>query len=115
MITLPKELDAKDLYVDMPACGRLRIRPSFLNGQVVQCKFELGKAGGCLCAMLDAVTKLFSANLQMGIPLHEMLDKFDGISCQGAGWDDGVKYSSCVDAIAKKLRKYCEAEAMSNE
>ena len=66
---------------------------------------NLGKAGGCDSAQLEAISRLASLALRSGIEPSEILDQIRGITCCPA-WDDGVPVRSSPDALALALERY---------
>lgn len=62
----------------------------------------LGKTGECDGANTGAITRLISLALRSGVPVEEIVDQLEGLTCH-PHWDDGVLVKSVPDAIAKSL------------
>ena len=63
---------------------------------------NLGKAGGCDSAQLEAISRLISLALRSGIDPSTVLEQLRGITCCPA-WDDGTLVRSAPDAVALAL------------
>lgn len=66
---------------------------------------NLGKAGGCDSAQLEAISRLVSLALRSGIDSGAVLEQLRGITCCPA-WDDGVLVRSGPDAVALALERH---------
>ena len=66
---------------------------------------NLGKAGGCDSAQLEAITRLISMALRSGIDADTILDQMKGITCCPV-WDNGTLIRSSPDAVAHALAKH---------
>ena len=69
---------------------------------------NLGKAGGCDSAQLEAITRLISMALRCGIDGAAVLEQMRGITCCPV-WDNGTLIRSSPDAVAHALAKYVGA------
>ena len=65
---------------------------------------NLGKAGGCDSAQLEAISRLVSLALRSGIDPGAVLEQLRGITCCPA-WDDGTLVRSGPDAVALALER----------
>ena len=65
---------------------------------------NLGKAGGCDSAQLEAISRLVSLALRSGIDPNAVLEQLRGITCCPA-WDDGTLVRSGPDAVALALER----------
>ena len=65
---------------------------------------NLGKAGGCDSAQLEAISRLISLALRSGIDPSAVLEQLRGITCCPA-WDDGTLVRSGPDAVALALER----------
>ena len=74
-------------------------------GQPFELFATLGKAGGCMAAMTEAIARLVSLALRAGVDVDEIRRQLRGISCHPA-WNDGVKVLSSPDAIAQAIELY---------
>ena len=66
---------------------------------------NLGKAGGCDSAQIEAVSRLVSLALRSGIGLEVVLEQLRGITCCPA-WDGGTLVKSSPDAIAVAVERH---------
>ena len=80
---------------------------------------NLGKAGGCDSAQLEAISRLVSLALRSGIEPSTVIEQLRGITCCPA-WDEGTLVRSGPDAVALALErhtgggKHGRYEAMDN-
>ena len=74
---------------------------------------NLGKAGGCDTAQMEAVSRLISMSLRAGIEASDIIDQLSGITCCPA-WDNGTNIRSGPDAIAYALRLHTSAQSSGN-
>lgn len=65
----------------------------------------LGKAGSCVTAYSEALTRAISLGLKYGVPIEEYVEELKGINCPGHVWSNGEQIMSCADAIAKVLKE----------
>ena len=70
---------------------------------------NLGKAGGCDSAQLEAISRLVSLALRSGIAPDAVLEQLRGITCCPA-WDDGTLVRSGPDAVALALERHTSGE-----
>ena len=75
------------------------------NRQPFEVFGNLGKAGGCDSAQLEAISRLVSLALRSGIDTEAVLEQLRGITCCPA-WDDGVLVRSGPDAVALALERH---------
>ena len=66
---------------------------------------NLGKAGGCDSAQLEAISRLVSLALRSGIEPNTVIDQLRGITCCPA-WDEGTLVRSGPDAVALALERH---------
>ena len=66
---------------------------------------NLGKAGGCDSAQLEAISRLISLCLRSRIDVREIIYNLRGITCCPF-FDSGVKISSAPDAVAISLHRH---------
>ena len=88
-------------------CGNIYITVnSDEQGRLFEIFANLGKAGGCPSAQLEAIARLVTLSLRSGIPAEEVVEHLKYIRCPSPTpkWDGGV--FSCADAIAIILDKH---------
>ena len=66
---------------------------------------NLGKAGGCDSAQLEAISRLTSLALRSGIDPEDVIDQLRGITCCPA-WNEGELVKSGPDAVALVLSRH---------
>jgi ribonucleoside-diphosphate reductase alpha chain len=66
---------------------------------------NLGKAGGCDSAQLEAISRLVSLALRSGIEPTMVIEQLRGITCCPA-WDEGTLVRSGPDAVALALERH---------
>lgn len=66
---------------------------------------NLGKAGGCDSAQLEAISRLASLALRSGIVPQDVIDQLRGITCCPA-WNEGELVKSGPDAVALVLSRH---------
>ena len=74
------------------------------NHQPFEVFGNLGKAGGCDSAQLEAISRLVSLALRSGIAPDAVLEQLRGITCCPA-WDEGTMVRSAPDAVALALSR----------
>ena len=83
--------------------GNMYITINFDNeGSPFEVFSQLGKAGGCDSAQLEAISRLVSLSLRSGIDPEAVMEQLRGITCCPA-WDRGVLVRSAPDAVALSL------------
>ena len=75
------------------------------NRQPFEVFGNLGKAGGCDSAQLEAISRLVSLALRSGIATDAVLEQLRGITCCPA-WDEGTLVRSGPDAVALALERH---------
>ncbi len=68
---------------------------------------NLGKAGGCDSAQLEAISRLVSLALRSGVDPNVVIEQLRGITCCPA-WDEGVLVRSGPDAVALAMARHVE-------
>ncbi len=71
---------------------------------------NLGKAGGCDGAQLEAISRLVSLALRSGIEPGIVVEQLRGITCCPA-WDSGTLVRSSPDAVALALERHLSGAA----
>ena len=71
---------------------------------------NLGKAGGCDSAQLEAITRLTTLALRSRISPDEIISQMQGITCCPA-WEEGVLIKSSPDALALALYRLTQGSA----
>ncbi|MBF8268237.1 MAG: nrdZ [Dehalococcoidia bacterium] len=84
--------------------GNMYITINFREGHPFEVFSNLGKAGGCDSAQLEAISRLASLALRSGIAPEQIVEQLQGITCCPA-WDDGILVRSAPDAVALVLSR----------
>ncbi len=90
--------------------GNMYVTINSRDGQPFEVFSNLGKAGGCDSAQIEAITRLVSLALRSGIDATHVVDQLRGITCCPQ-WDDGVLVRSAPDAVALVLSRHTAADA----
>ena len=85
--------------------GNMYVTINSRDGQPFEVFSNLGKAGGCDSAQIEAITRLVSLALRSGIDPSHVVDQLQGITCCPQ-WDDGVLVRSAPDAVAHVLSRH---------
>ncbi len=113
-MTRPQSLCGHTIRVKT-GCGKLYITISTSDSyEEIFCK--LGKSGGCAAAFLDGIGRVITHALNVETVTKETIIKsFLGIQCPSPMWSDGEQVLSCLDGIAKVLRKETKEEEKEDE
>jgi len=82
--------------------GNMYITINFQEDRPFEVFSNLGKAGGCDSAQLEAISRLISLGLRSGIDPAQIVEQLRGITCCPA-WEDGNLVRSAPDAVALVL------------
>ncbi len=67
---------------------------------------QIGRGGGYTASFTEAVARLISLCLRIGIPVDEIIDQLEGIRSPRLAWDHREKIYSVPDALAKALKRH---------
>lgn len=85
-------------------CGNLYVTVNYDDKGICEVFTSTGKAGGCP-SQSEATARLVSIALRSGISTQEILSQLKGIRCPSTIRQQGMKCTSCPDAIAQVVRK----------
>ena len=86
-------------------CGKLNVTITYNKEYKIQEVFtNLGKAGGCATAQLEALSKTVSLGIRRGVDSEVFAKTLTDIKCKEGQVNAGVKIESCADAIARCLK-----------
>ena len=85
-------------------CGNLYVTVNYDENGICEVFTSTGKAGGCP-SQSEATARLVSIALRSGISTKEILDQLKGIRCPSTIRQQGMKCTSCPDAIAQVVKK----------
>ncbi|MDA0988360.1 MAG: vitamin B12-dependent ribonucleotide reductase [Chloroflexi bacterium] len=88
--------------------GNMYITINSRDGHPFEVFSNLGKAGGCDSAQLEAISRLVSLALRSGINPDQVTEQLRGITCCPQ-WDDGTLVRSAPDAVALVLSRHIQA------
>jgi ribonucleoside-diphosphate reductase alpha chain len=71
---------------------------------------NVGKSGGTVQSMTEAIGRLVSKSLQNGVSPQEVINQLENIHSPNKGWDEGEGISSVPDGIAVALKRYINTE-----
>lgn len=101
----PQQLDGKTHKVST-GCGSLYVTVNMLDAKPFEIFAKLGKAGGCSACQTEGLTRCISIGLRAGVDVGEYVHTLKTISCNRPTFSDGLKISSCPDAIAQVIEEY---------
>lgn len=85
-------------------CGNLYITVNYDDKGICEVFTNTGKAGGCP-SQSEATARLASIALRSGIDVKSIVDQLKGIRCPSTIRQQGLKCTSCPDAIAKTIER----------
>lgn len=85
-------------------CGNLYITVNYDDKGICEIFTNTGKAGGCP-SQSEATARLASIALRAGIDVHSIVHQLKGIRCPSTIRQNGMKCTSCPDAIAKTIER----------
>ena len=88
-------------------CGNLYITVNYDDIGICEVFTSTGKGGGCP-SQSEATARLTSVALRSGVALEEILTQLKGIRCTSTVRQQGMKCTSCPDAIARTVGRVAE-------
>lgn len=85
-------------------CGNLYVTVNYDENGICEVFTSTGKAGGCP-SQSEATARLVSIALRSGVAIEELLEQLRGIRCPSTIRREGMKCTSCPDAIARVVKK----------
>jgi ribonucleoside-diphosphate reductase alpha chain len=101
----PKTLPSQTQKIST-GCGSLYVRVCFKDNEPFEVFAQLGKAGGCSAAQLEALARSISIGLRAGVKIGEYYEHLKDIQCASPTFSEGENIKSCSDAIAKVLKQF---------
>lgn len=92
-------------------CGNLYVTVNEDEKGIFEVFTNMGKAGGCVAAQTEAISRLISLTLRAGIDERDILKQISGIRCPAPAWNpDGKLVYSCADGISHALKKHLKTK-----
>jgi len=88
-------------------CGNLYVSVNADEEGICEVFTNTGRAGGC-SSQSEATARLISIALRSGLSVDTITEQIKGIRCPACMRREGVKATSCPDAIASVIKKYFE-------
>lgn len=85
-------------------CGNLYITVNYDENGICEVFTNLGRGGGCP-SQSEATSRLVSIALRSGIEVEQLVEQLRGIRCPSTIKREGVKVTSCPDAIGRVIEK----------
>ncbi len=95
-------------------CGNLYVTVNYDENGICEVFTSTGKAGGCP-SQSEATARLVSIALRSGVSLDEILSQLRGIRCPSTIRQQGMKCTSCPDAIARVVKRTADMLAAQKE
>ena len=80
-------------------CGNLYVTVNYEDGKPSMAGFKMGKAGGCVSAQMEMVSRLITRLFELGEPVNSISTTLRGIGCHLSN----EQISSCPNAISESL------------
>lgn len=85
-------------------CGNLYITVNYDDNGICEVFTNTGRAGGCP-SQSEATARLVSIALRSGLDTASIIEQLKGIRCPSTIRQQGMKVTSCPDAIARVIEK----------
>lgn len=114
----PIKRDGSTVEIKTPH-GKFYVTVNFSNGKPIEMFFSVGKQGGLVNVIIDALARICSKGLQAGMTMEWIIDTLEGLKGDTPFWfkitDNEEKQEqaeSIVDALAKVLQFHFSAETI---
>jgi len=86
--------------------GNLYVTVNIANDKPIELFANIGKSGGDLSALSEAIGRLISIALQNNVPVNNIVNTLDNITGSQPIWSNGKLIKSVPDAIAQVLKEH---------
>ncbi len=98
-----RRLTGETLRNELP-CGKFYQVFNFTeDNDLAEVFFEMGKSGGCVKMLLEALGRTISVSLRSGVTPESIAKNLSGLSCDKTIWEDGKCFKSCMDIAAHNM------------
>jgi ribonucleoside-diphosphate reductase alpha chain len=87
-------------------CGHLYVTINTDENGICEVFTQMGKAGGCASAQLEAIARLISLALRSNVKVESIIKQLRSIRCPSPMWSKGKMILSCADGIANALEEF---------
>ena len=108
-----KDVLSGDTYKIPTECGNLYFTMNRDEGEIIEVRCSLGKAGNCVNSLLKYISILHSILLQeldTPVVIKTLTKHGVGLSCGSPFFEKGEKMTSCVDKMCKLMVKELKKE-----
>jgi ribonucleoside-diphosphate reductase alpha chain len=102
--TRPELLQARNRVIQT-GCGPMNVSFARDAQGPYELRAHLGKAGGCANAQNEAISRLVSLLMSVGVDSKIIYRELKGIRCPATALDRGERILSCSDAISKVFER----------
>jgi len=95
-------------------CGWLYCTVNSDKNGPIEVLLQLGKAGGCASAQLEAIGRLISTSLKNNVEIDKIIRQLRYIRCPSPRINEGLHVFSCADAIASVLAEVINGKPIKN-
>lgn len=88
-------------------CGNIYVTILYDDTNIKGIVCHLGKAGNCHKCMLEAISRLINITISTAPDNIDLVaQELSGLTCNNVVFYKSEKIASCVDAIAKAIKKF---------